>query len=337
MFIAIEIPGSVVILSETIYPAIVTFLRYEFVSFRILGLPINAISVFVLTWIVGTVWLTVKYIDEYVGKFKPLIKWIGTYPRDEYAESLLSEIIGADKNFRVYRNACFKSAGATALKPYIILPEVDFSQDELRVVLLHEWKHIQDKDYLTGAVVDFISFLFWWNPMVYVLRKNFEFAKELKCDQFAVSNEKDFDHFLDGLRLMKKSDNRVKNEPINTFISDGDGIIDRLKVLALRSEVPRGRRMLVNVFYSIVILALFLASYAFTILPVYWTPADESLADDFMGEYSEVGEIFSAGEVYLIDNEDSTYSFYVDGQFVRDIDETHDIFNALPIRTREND
>ncbi|MCL1878232.1 MAG: hypothetical protein FWF80_05195, partial [Defluviitaleaceae bacterium] len=150
MFIAIEVPGTLIILSETIYPAIIIFIRYEIISSRIFGIPINIANVLLCVWVIGAVWLITRYVYEYIGNFRPVMKWLGSYPRDEYAESLLAEIIGSDKNFRVYRNKAFNTAVTTAFKPYIILPEINFSPDELRVILLHEWKHIQDKDYLTG-------------------------------------------------------------------------------------------------------------------------------------------------------------------------------------------
>jgi len=342
MFIAVEVPGSVIILSETVYPAIVNFLRYEIISHRIFGLPINAISVFVFVWIAGTVFLTSRYANQNIGRFRPVINWLGRSVRDEYAESLLSEIIGSDKNFRVYRNGCFVTAGATAFKPYIILPEVDFPPDELRVILLHEWKHIQDKDYLTGIIVNLISFLFWWNPMVYVLKQNFRFATELKCEQFAVSNKQDFHHFLDGLLLLDdlekgKINKAMERGAVNSFISDGDGLSDRLKVLALRKESPH-RQMFTNVCYSVFIFTAFIASYMLTILPAFWESPDVPVSiENFNWEESEHLDIFRVEENFLVDNGDGTFSFYIDGQFVMYIDNTHDIFSVLPILARDSD
>ena len=142
MFLPIVAPGTIVILSEAIYPAIVTVLRHEIIPYDIFRFPINTINIFIGVWFAGTVFLTARYANRYIGRFNPLMRWLKSYDRDIYAESLLAEIIGKDKNFHVYRNKCFTTAFALAFKPYIILPEVEFSPDELRVILLHEWKHI---------------------------------------------------------------------------------------------------------------------------------------------------------------------------------------------------
>jgi len=52
MFIAIEIPGAVIVLSETTYPKIVNLLR-----FKVFSLPFNVAMVLVCAWIIGTVGL----------------------------------------------------------------------------------------------------------------------------------------------------------------------------------------------------------------------------------------------------------------------------------------
>jgi hypothetical protein len=220
------------------------------------------------------------------------------------------------------------------------LPEVEFPPDELRAILLHEWKHIQDKDYLTELIANIICFVFWWNPLVYVLKRNFCFVQELKCDRFSVSKNKSFNHFLSAILLLdktekEKTERRMKHEGTNALIGSDDELVDRLEVLALRGE-SRNKRVLTNVCYSIVIIALFLASYMFTILPAFRESPDVPVpVEDFMEIYNEDEGAFKAGEVFLVDNGDGTFSYYVDGQFVMYVDDSHEIINWVPIRTRE--
>ena len=343
MFVAVVIPGSLVILSETLYPALIDLLRHEILPWRVFGFPVDVVGIFVCVWATGTVWLTSRYAYRYIGRFRPIMRWLDSYERDKYAESLLAEIIGPDKYFRVYRNGSFSTAVATAFKPYIILPEIEFSPDELRVILLHEWKHIQDKDYLSEIIVNLICFVFWWNPLVYVLRGNFRFAQELKCDQFAVSSKSDFRHLLSGIRLLDNAEKekaskrmayQTANATANALIGGDSELMDRLKTLALKDE-SRSKRIFANVCYLIVIFALFIASYSFTILPAFWIPTDVPVAEDFTDEYREYGEIFIAGENFIVDNSDGTFSLYIEGQFVMYVDDTRDVFNWLPIRERE--
>lgn len=338
-FVSIHVPRGIVVFSETIYPAVVNFMRYEFTSLRVFDLPINVVNLFIFVWIIVTVCLLTRYFYNYIVRFNPIINWLGSHTRDEYAESVLANEIGFDKNFRVYRSKSLSTAVATAIKRYIILPDIEFSQNELRVILLHEWKHIRDKDYLTEIIINVICFIFWWNPVVYILKKNFHFAKELKCDQYAISNKNDFHSFLEGLLLLdaeekKNNKKRLQYEGFDALIDSGDALKDRLNILALKGEL-RSKRVISNICYTIVLVALFVGSYMFVVVPVFWESPYTDAVTPYLYEYTEDGGVLRADENFILDNSDGTFSLYIDGQFMMYIDETYELFNWLTIRTRD--
>jgi hypothetical protein len=204
---------------------------------------------------------------------------------------------------------------------------------------LHEWKHIQDKDYLTDIVIEVISFVFWWNPVVYILKRNFKFVKELKCDGYAISNKQDFHYLLDGLA---KLDNAEKTKTrnlhgCNTLVGKEEELVDRLTVMAMRWEESRRKwRLLTNAGYSIVIVALFFASYAVTVLPIHLYSPYNSAPTEYLLEVcrDEKDDVFSMAdvEVFLIDNNDGTFSYYVDGIFLMYLDANSDLLNWVKIR-----
>jgi beta-lactamase regulating signal transducer with metallopeptidase domain len=343
MFIAVDMPGAVVIFSENLYPAIISFLRREIVPYPVFGIPVSIVNVLIFIWVVVAVWLTSRFLYDYINKFHPTMTWLGSTERDEQAEAMLAEIIGSGKQFYVFRNKAVNTALATAVKPYIILPVVEFSPDKLRPILLHEWKHIQDKDYLTGFIVELICCVFWWNPLVYVLRRNFLFAQELKCDQFAVSNKGELISFLQGLDLLDKKDKSDKTDRHtkgvlgNALISNKDELTDRLEILVLR-EKSRSKRVVPAVCYSVAIVALFLASYMFIILPAFWeSPYVATSAESFIDACRDDDGVFRAEENFLVDNGDGMFSLFIDGQFAMYVDSSFEMFNWLPIRENEVD
>jgi beta-lactamase regulating signal transducer with metallopeptidase domain len=330
MFAAIEVPGAVIILSETFYPAVVNFLRLEIIS-------VSVTDIFVFIWIIGAVYFSARSVYRYNSR-RGFVNLIGSSStRDNHAEELLSEIIGYDKYFRVFRNDDCSSPGATAFKPYIILPKINFTDEQLRGILLHEWKHIKDKDHLTRIIVEIICFVFWWNPLVYILRKNFSFARELKCDRFAVSNKEELIHYIRSMQLVDtRQKQATKDFTENKFIGAGYETADRLNVLVLLGT-SRRKRIITNVLFFIAILGLFAASYMFTILPAFWYALDVPIiAGDFTEEYREGGGIFTTEENYLVDNDDGTFSLYIDGQFAMYVDADSDLLNWVEIRARES-
>jgi len=341
MLVAIDIPGSAVILSETIYPAIVRVIRYEIVSYHAFEFPISVASVFIFIWVVVAFFLIVKHISLLINRYS-FIKLVERLPCDKQAEVMLAEMIRDDKQFRVFRMKSAAIPFATAFKPYIVLPEIDFSPDELRVILRHEWKHIQDKDYLRKLIIDLICFVYWWNPLVYVFRNTFSFAQELKCDQYAISNKKeDINNYLTGIIAILEHEEQKKNHFQNNFNSESlfaenDELTERLKILVLSSG-SRSKRILTNACYSIVIFAVFIMSYMFVILPIFWGSNIHSTVDDFRQDYIEDGGIFRADENFLIDNEDGTFSLYINGQFVGIESEDNEYLRFLPVRIRKEE
>jgi hypothetical protein len=155
-----------------------------------------------------------------------------------------------------------------------------------------------------------------------------------------VSERKDFKHYLRGLLLLekpKKTDDHIESGIANALVSNNDGLEDRLRILALHGE-SRSKRIFSNIFYSIVMVALFFASYMFTILPAFWESPYVSLTpENFMEACREGEDVLRAEENFLIDNGDGTFSLYIEGQFVKYTDATNENIHWLPIRERNND
>ena len=342
MFIVVERPGSIIILSETIYPAIINLSRLEFTSRHIFGFPINTFNLFICIWVIVTVVLIVRYAIL-LYKSRHEMRLYERLPRDLNTELILADMIGEDKYVRVFRSKSVGIPFAAGFKnPYIVIPDVDLPIKELRMILLHEWKHIKDKDILAGHIVCILCYFFWWNPLVYVLRRNFSFARELKADLFAVPCRKDLIHYLQAIHnigtahLKKRKPSGDKSG--NTLVNEIDETLDRIKVLYIKGD-SRPKRILTNIVFSVITLALFVTSYMFLIQPAFWDNPDvpTTVAFDVFIEDYEDGDVYKAGETFIVDNGDGTFSLYINGQFVQYVDGTSDVFGHLQIRQRESD
>jgi len=325
MFVVIRIPGSKLVHSEVVFPAIVNFLRFEIIP------PLNVLHILIFVWIAVAVILLARYVVQYCKAYQTAMAL--TYIRDENAELILSEIIDSPKWGRVFRTHV-KVPFTAGIKPYIYLPSgVDFTDDELRTILKHEWKHIQNKDYLIKFIMYLICSIFWWNPVVFLLKRNVFFAQELRSDHYAVSDT-DYDHYMSGIHRFGEVGKDIPSMG-NALVSAKDGVTDRFKILAMRErDKSRGKQVLINVCFFVVAAALLVSSYMFTVQPAFWeSPCVEASAECF---YSELYEVYRAEENFIIDNGDGTFSLYIDGQHAWDTDDaSQEIFTFLPIRERE--
>lgn len=72
--------------------------------------------------------------------------------------------------------------------PRVLLPEKDFSSEELWFILKHELVHYQRKDLLYKSLVLLAAAIHWFNPIVHLMAKAIGVQCELSCDAEVVRN-----------------------------------------------------------------------------------------------------------------------------------------------------
>lgn len=75
-------------------------------------------------------------------------------------------------------------------RPRLVLPEgaaSTWSEGELDAILLHELAHLKRRDSLTALLAAVTSALYWWNPLVWMLRVRIHETAELACDRCATT------------------------------------------------------------------------------------------------------------------------------------------------------
>ena len=88
-------------------------------------------------------------------------------------------------------------------RPVIMLPlEANWwPEDRLRSVVLHEFAHVQRKDYLTFIGMQIVCALYWFNPFVWKAARRLVFEQERACDdkvlQFGIKPSAYATHLLD--------------------------------------------------------------------------------------------------------------------------------------------
>ena len=58
------------------------------------------------------------------------------------------------------------------IRPIIYLPDIEFSDSELYYALLHECMHYLHKDLWVKLLIEIICAIYWWNPLIYLLKYN---------------------------------------------------------------------------------------------------------------------------------------------------------------------
>ncbi|MDR2670957.1 MAG: M56 family metallopeptidase, partial [Oscillospiraceae bacterium] len=87
----------------------------------------------------------------------------------------------------VYRNAKAATPMLIGLfRPVVVLPDRAYTDEHLRAVLLHELTHWRRKDILVKWLSVFACAVHWFNPIVWLTRREIDRACELSCDEAVV-------------------------------------------------------------------------------------------------------------------------------------------------------
>ena len=111
----------------------------------------------------------------------------------EWIEKAILRDIAVSNNIkhtpRLYRNTFVTTPMLIGLfKPVIILPDKEYTEKQLNSILLHEVIHFRRLDIIIKWVSLLACAVHWFNPIVWMARREISRACELSCDEAVISN-----------------------------------------------------------------------------------------------------------------------------------------------------
>ena len=107
----------------------------------------------------------------------------------ERETSTLSDLCGNNRVPKLFRNPIAETPMLIGLfRPTIILPERDYTDAQLYAVLQHELTHLRRKDVLVKWLSILACAVHWFNPLVWIVRREIDRACELSCDEAVIRN-----------------------------------------------------------------------------------------------------------------------------------------------------
>lgn len=129
----------------------------------------------------------------------------------------VSNTLGKSTDVIIKSNGITKIPLSIGMKQQmIILPDRNYSEDELYYILLHECTHFLNHDLWIKMVTHIFCCILWWNPLVYFLQKDISQTLEMRCDicvTSAMSNKESAEYLqviVDTLKNVEKNDLGMK-------------------------------------------------------------------------------------------------------------------------------
>ncbi len=288
-----EVPWARVVWGGAVYNRIFRMLNFRAGSVRIY-------EILFAIWLIGMLISLVRYLAQY----RKALRHFGELPQEEsrLGQEILDEV---DRNSSI---KVLKSAGITTpccvgiFRKRIFLPTKDYDREELRYILMHEYTHLANHDILLKMLVRVLCGIYWWNPLVYCLKKDLDQSMEIRCDLSATEHLKDAERadYLDVmLRTFRESGRPDRSAGAAGLVEDhSESLLERFKIVADKGIVQKKQ---VNVFAGVVMALILAVSYSFIFQSKYDTPISEIETDENIYNVDvESSYITKQGDIYIL-------------------------------------
>ncbi|MBS5079548.1 MAG: M56 family metallopeptidase [Clostridiales bacterium] len=185
----------------------------------------------------------------------------------------------------------------------IYIPELELSDKELRLILLHEVQHIRGGDTFIKMCYLFLKAAFWWNPIVRNFELEIENMLELRCDLASTKGMKRNERVEYLEAILIEPEKAVYSPHVSTLINERIGELtkQRFKVILERTLTCRRKFKIASMG---IIISAFICSYLIIIQPVSLPCQNEA----------ECRFDVTAENAYILICRDKTIEIYVDGE-----------------------
>ena len=274
LFLPLEFTHTLIAEDNVVYPHIYDLLtqKRDMLANAPIGLILCAV------WILGFCELLFRYLWQYRKAIHSVERY--AEPWDKQINALLRQVQQQTRRtikVQGYTAANIESAfGIGMIHKRIILPDKDYTEAELRYVLLHEYTHFLKHDTVVKLLVALFCLIFWWNPVVYLLQKDLEQNLEIKCDLSVartLCSKERAAYLRTILALMKQSDrkHRIPFAAAALFKTDADAAIkERFETVMAYSE--HQHHFVATTIFTSVFAVLLIVSYAVLPQPQFAAP-----------------------------------------------------------------
>ncbi len=215
--------------------------------------------------------------------------------------------------------------GTGLFRHRICLPEHEYTQEEMYYILKHEYTHFCNRDLTVKFLVHLFCCVFWWNPAVYLLKKDISQILEIKCDIRATekfSKRERLEYLLTIVRVLERVESTGRTQPpmLSTGLASRKNQDDTRERFRMITAVPRSiSRLCQGAFWTLAV-TLVVASYSFVLQPAFDPPVEDIYTD------SSVVEIDTTNSYITKDQSGNYFMVIQSGEKIRINEATANVY-----------
>lgn len=244
---------------------------------------------FVIAEALFIIWVFVAFvkIGKFLLEYKNTERVLSMFPerKDMQCSRVMQRVFEATgKQHDVtifYSEGIHMPMGMGIRKWRIYLPKQEYTDKELYYILLHEYTHFLNGDLFVKVLSYILCCIFWWNPFVYLMKKDLDKSLEKKCDLSIVeklSIQESADYLQTIVESLKACHGKKQFFGVHYSVSLGNGKNDEMTerfriVLENKKNEKKNIKSIICCF--LVFGIVWIASYSVILIPSYEAPIEE--------------------------------------------------------------
>lgn len=272
---------------------------------------ISLFSVLSAIWLIVSATLIIRFFYQYVKTSRELSAY--SIRGDEQCQRMINRILNTDRkqlNIDVRRSEQIDiPMGAGIFRKSIFLPNEEYSASQLYYILRHEYTHFKNEDLIIKVLIHIYWCIFWWNPVIYLIKRDLAQILEIKCDLDVTANMDSLEkaQYLTTIVTMLKNAGAKKSAlaffGTTAFVSKkhNSQTIERFKIVSNSDGCKRKNFLFSGSWFLIFTMLIFL-SYSFVIRPDYEIPLDGGATNAVMSD-NTIGSRYTVkcvGDIYYV-------------------------------------
>lgn len=315
-----------VIMLRMMVPVNFPFTRMIYSSKRLIGLgnivyanvygdrEILVSDLLLWLWIGVAVILLIRYfykrvkvrriLEQYVIKDTDTKEYYESFLNDTKIRSIKIAVIPGEKQAAIFG----------VIRPIMILPDAVLEEKTVAHMIRHEIKHYANYDLWLKFFVDLLVVIHWWNPIVYMMRKELSLAFELSNDYMVTKDMSELGKIEYAETLVQAAKLMSNQQAYDLNLTGGECLETRIKML-LKEKTTEGMRSRLLAAANLLFVFLIMIISLVFVPEVFYKESVHYDSEEFEGSFE-----ITPGNAYYLKTENG-YELYVDDVYRWEIEE----------------
>lgn len=281
-------------------------------------------------WISVAVILLIRYfykrvqvrriLEQYVIKDTDTKEYYESFLNDTKIRSIKIAVIPGEKQAAIFG----------VIRPIMILPDAVLEEKTVAYMIQHEIKHYANYDLWLKFLVDLLVVIHWWNPIVYMMRKELSLAFELSNDYMVTKDMSELGKIEYAETLVQAAKLMSNQQAYDLNLTGGECLETRIKLLLKKKTTGGMRSCLLAAANLLFVFLIMIISLVF-VPEVSYKESMPYNSEEFDGAFDITPE-----NAYYLKTKDG-YELYTDGVYRGTDQEAVEEFieMGIPVYVRE--